>query len=98
MASILQSNEEQEQLIPSNLMFNRRVVRGNTYSAQILPGDMPMISKTLRSASQQHPCNLLHKQSAHANKLLLFTSHSWVLALQQEDAQVETVCASSKDA
>jgi len=44
----LQSNEEQEQLIPSNIMFNRRVVRGNTYSAQILPGDMPMVSKTLR--------------------------------------------------
>ncbi|DBA85374.1 hypothetical protein WJX79_002769 [Trebouxia sp. C0005] len=42
-----QSNEEQEQLIPSNIMFNRRVVRGNTYSAQILPGDMPMVSKTL---------------------------------------------------
>ncbi|KAL3131855.1 hypothetical protein ABBQ38_007568 [Trebouxia sp. C0009 RCD-2024] len=42
-----QSNEEQDVLIPSNLMFNRRVVRGNTYSAQILPGDMPMVSKTL---------------------------------------------------
>ena len=44
----MQSNEEQEVLIPSNLMFNRRVVRGNTYSAQILPGDMPMLSKTVR--------------------------------------------------
>ena len=51
----LQSNEENEVLIPSNLMFNTRVVRGNTYSAQILPGDMPMVPKSLRCLSNSGP-------------------------------------------
>lgn len=51
-------------LIPSNLMFNRRVVRGNTYSAQILPGDMPMVSKTLRYLLK-HCCHMTHRISLY---------------------------------
>lgn len=60
---LLQSNDEQEGLIPSNLMFNRRVVRGNTYSAQILPGDIPILSKPVRCYTQSanRPCHKHHR-------------------------------------
>lgn len=37
---------QQDILQPANIMFDRRVVRGNTYAAQILPAEAPTLSPT----------------------------------------------------
>ena len=34
--------DQDDLLYPSNIMFDRRIVRGNTYSAQILPAEAVM--------------------------------------------------------
>jgi hypothetical protein len=34
--------DEETSFYPSNIMFDRRVVRGNTYAARILPADVAM--------------------------------------------------------
>lgn len=37
--------QENDVLQPANIMFDRRVVRGNTYAAQILPAEPPSLAQ-----------------------------------------------------
>jgi hypothetical protein len=37
---------------PSNIMFDRRVVRGNTYAARILPADVSLTDTQSKSSTQ----------------------------------------------
>lgn len=37
--TVSQYREDDESGYPSNIMFDKRVVRGNTYAARILPAD-----------------------------------------------------------
>jgi hypothetical protein len=41
--------EEEEEPYPANIMFDRRVIRGNTYAAQILPAAPPATGNLLTS-------------------------------------------------
>lgn len=36
---VLQYREDEPAAVPTNIMFDRRVVRGNTYAAHILPAE-----------------------------------------------------------
>ena len=38
-------DEEPEVPVGSNMMFDRRVVRGNTYAARVLPADLTLTDK-----------------------------------------------------
>jgi len=51
------STEAEPAAYPANIMVNRRVVRGNTYAAQILPSEpiMEATKKTLRKAGPIRP-------------------------------------------
>lgn len=49
----LQYREEAEAGSPANLMFDKRVVRGNTYAARILAADLSVTSDTLKSTATQ---------------------------------------------
>jgi len=45
----LQQNDQQDEepeLYPSNIMFDRRVVRGNTYAARVLPAEPALTSSS----------------------------------------------------
>ena len=40
---------------PNNIMYDKRVVRGNTYAAQILPAVRPPVPAQQQQQQQQHP-------------------------------------------
>ena len=42
---LLQYREDEAAAAAANLMFDRRVVRGNTYAARILPTDVVLTEK-----------------------------------------------------
>jgi hypothetical protein len=47
---MLQYREDDPSAIPTNIMFDRRVVRGNTYAARILPAE-PVLHLTSKAGS-----------------------------------------------
>lgn len=47
----LQYREDEGYPYPSNIMFDRRVVRGNTYAARILPADVSLTDKKTTSTT-----------------------------------------------
>lgn len=42
---LVQYREEDAVPYPANIMFDKRVVRGNTYAARILPADVSLTDK-----------------------------------------------------
>mmetsp|Transcript_26597 Transcript_26597/g.66971 ORF Transcript_26597/g.66971 Transcript_26597/m.66971 type:complete len:512 (+) Transcript_26597:216-1751(+) len=45
-------DEEEQLMLPSNIMYDRRVVRGNTYAAQILPAET-MAQDTMQGSAKR---------------------------------------------
>ena len=48
---LTQYRDEEPEIPGSNIMFDRRVVRGNTYAARILPADLTLTDKQSMGSS-----------------------------------------------